>query len=394
MRQGHVRPVWAGHPWVFAQAVEHVDDGAEPGGEVLVVDPRGQPLGRALYAPRSAVVARLYTRRVDEPIDQALFQRKLERAVGLRRALGLPGVEPGQETTGYRLVHGEGDGVPGLIVDVFGDVVCVQLGTLGLFRRAAAVCDALEAVVGPRSIVDRTPPGLARTEGFDPTGGVLRGEPVTELVFRELGLDFALPLELAQKTGYYFDQRPLRAALARVSRGSRVLDAFCYTGSMAITARRAGAREVWACDKSAAAIEVARRQAERNGGADGIRFTVEDANLAFAAAAREGGCDVVVCDPPKLAPARGNRPRALGAYRSLAEGACRATARGGLLAFCSCSGAVGMHELERELALGARQAECEAFVVERLFQGPDHPVPAAFPEGLYLKVLFARIDAA
>lgn len=392
VKAGHVQPVWAGHPWVFKQAVERIDDGVGAGDEVLVLDPHGKVLGRGLYSPTSAISVRIYTVEGGRSIDGALLREKIEHAVRLRHALGLPDATPERQTTGFRLVHGEGDGLPGLIVDAFGDVLVVQIGTIGLKRLQPVWLAALNEVLGPRAILDRTPESVARAEGFTLGEGsppVLYGEAPPTLSFHERGLAFELPLELSQKTGFYFDQRPLRARIEELSRGSRVLDAFCYAGGIGLSAARGGASEVWGVDTSAPAIEVAQQSAERNGLT--ARFEVLDATRAFRKAADEGGYDIVVCDPPKLASRRA-RDRALGNYRKLAAAACAATRVGGLLAFCSCTASVPMDALGRTLALGARDAGRRALIVERLFQGADHPVVAAFPEGLYLKILIARIE--
>ncbi len=348
LKPGHVQPVWAGHPWVFRQAVEKVDDGVGAGDEVLVIDPQGKVLGRGLYSPKSAIAVRLYTPDGACAVDGALLRQKIERAVAMRRVQGLPNGQPGCETTGFRLVHGEGDGLPGLVVDVFDEVLVVQLGIAGLARLEGAIVDALVQTVGPKAIIDRTPKVLAQAEGFAPKDEglrVLAGEAPTELRFAERGLRFELPLELAQKTGFYFDQRPLRERIEGLSRGSRVLDACCYVGAIGLSAARGGATEVLCVDKSGPAIEGAKRCAELNATPDIMRFETAEARQAFAAAAEEGPFDIVICDPPKLAARRRSRNKALTAYRKLAAGACGATSHGGVLAFCSCSGSVGMDAL-------------------------------------------------
>jgi 23S rRNA (cytosine1962-C5)-methyltransferase len=393
VKAGHVQPLWAGHPWVFKQAVQRVDAGAEPGGEVIVIDPHGKILGRGLYSPASAIAVRMFTQHGSEAIDANLLRARLEAAVRLRRAHALPNETPGQQTTGYRLVHAEGDGLPGLIVDRFGEVLVVQLGTIGLKRLESVIFDLLCEIVGPDAVIDRTPKAIAQAEGFNVEEAfrVVRGAAPDALRFHERGLAFEIPLELGQKTGFYFDQRPLRERIEALARGSRVLDAFSYVGALAMAAARGGAAEAWAVDTSVPAIDVGKRCAELNGLS--VRFEAAEAAKAFRQAAEEGGWDVVICDPPKLAGKRRSRDKAMGGYRKLAQSACAATAPGGLLAFCSCSGAVDLESLQRVLALGARDASRRAVVVERCFQGPDHPVAAAFAEGLYLKILLARIDA-
>ena len=382
---------------MFRQAVERADDGLEAGAEVLVIDPHGKVLGRGLYSPASAISVRLFTAEGGTAIDGELFRTRIEKAAKLRQGHGLPDAGPGRETSGYRVIHGEGDGLPGLIVDLFDEVAVVQLGTIGLARRRDQIVAAINDVLGPKAILDRTPTSLAKAEGFEIDGSgprMIHGAVPKALAFSERGFRFELPLELSQKTGYYFDQRPLRDRIEVLSRGSRVLDACCYVGPVALAAARGGASAVWAIDKSAPAIEVAKHCAALNGLADKIQHEAIEAQQAFRKAADEGGWDVVICDPPKLASSRRGRQKGAGGYRKLAAGACAATKPGGILAFCSCSATMNMDALQRALALGARDARRRAAIVDRCFQGADHPVAAAFPEGLYLKVLIARIDEA
>ncbi|KYF52943.1 hypothetical protein BE08_26500 [Sorangium cellulosum] len=385
--------MWSGHPWVFAQAIARIEGGAVAGDEVVVTDPYGSVLGRGLYTPRSAIPVRMYTRE-DRPIDAALFRHRIERAIAHRRELGLPARAPGHETDAFRLVHAEGDGLPGLIVDLFGDVAVVQLGTIGVKRREGVIFDALQAALSPRAIVDRTPESLAKLEGFTPDAGVVRGDPgLDQLRFVERGLRYTIPLALGHKTGFYLDQRTLRTRVEQLAHNRRVLDAFCFVGTFAMAAARGGASEVLAIDESATALEVGAECARENGLLDRITFTRDDARKALQGASRQGGFDLVICDPPKLAGTRASKDAALTAYRRLAAAACRATRPGGVLVLCSCSSAVSLDDLTRVLALGARDARMQAAVFDRHFQGGDHPVPAAFPEGLYLKSLLARIDA-
>jgi 23S rRNA (cytosine1962-C5)-methyltransferase len=390
LKPGHVQPIWAGHPWVYAQAVERVEGGAVAGDEVRVRDARGNALGRGLYSPGSAIVVRLYTRDANEPIDGALLVRKIQAAVGRRKTLGLPS----DATTGFRLVHAEGDDLPGLIVDRFADVLVVQIGTIGIKRREHSVFDALGSELNPRAVVDRSSERAAKLEGFEAARGVVRGDTeLSALEFTERGLRFRVPLALGQKTGFYFDQRPLRARVEELARGRRVLDAFCYVGGIALAAARGGADRVLAVDTNALALETAAECAARNRLRDRVDLERADAHEVLAQAGRKGGYDLVVCDPPKLAPTRGAKVRALDVMRRLSAAGCRATRPGGLLVLSSCSAAVGMLELTRAVALGARDVGARALVLERLYQGADHPVPAAFPEGSYLATLVVEVTA-
>lgn len=387
LKPGHIQPVWAGHPWVFAQALAKIDGRPEPGAEVVVCDPKGEALGRGLYSPSSAIAVRLFTRDPARALDEAFFEQRIRRAIERRRVQQLPS----EDTTGYRLLHAEGDGLPGLVVDAFGEALAVQWGTVGLARRAGMLLDVLERVLSPRAIVERTSVDIARREGFEAGSGVLRGDASTpSFRFLERGLTFEIPLGLAQKTGYYFDQRPLRARVEALSAGRRVLDSYCFVGSIALAAARGGAREVLAVDSSAAALEVAARVARDNALDGCVRFVEADALAEIEKA--PGAFDLVVCDPPKLAPNRSAASKAMNRMRRLSAAACGALSEGGWLVLSSCSAALGHAELARALALGARDAGREATVLERLFQGADHPVPAAFPEGLYLSSLIAVVE--
>lgn len=391
LKPGHVQPIWAGHPWVYAQAIERAE-GATRGDEVKVVDPRGNFLGRGLYSAGSAIPVRLLVRDEETPIDTTFFRHRIERAVAARALLGLG---TSSETTGYRLVHAEGDMLPGLIVDRFGDVLSVQFLTFGMKVREAMVLEALGQVVHPRAIVDRTPAGTAKAEHFVPSNGVVRGDPdVKTLEFVERGLAWKVPLELGHKTGFYFDQRDLRARASVLARSvgsapKRVLDAYSYVGAFGLAAAREGA-EVVCVDESALAIEIGRENAVANGLGDRIRFERGDARRAMQDA--HASYDLTIVDPPRLAPTRSAREQALVMYAKLAELGCRATKPGGTLVLCSCSAAVDLTALTRALATGALRANVSALVIERAFQGADHPVPAAFGEGLYLKALVARIE--
>lgn len=391
LRPGHVQPIWAGHPWVYAQAIARVEGATpSPGDVVAVVDPHGHPLGRGFWSPRRAIPVRLVTRHTDESLDDTKWLiSKLERAIARRAAIGLPA----DGTNGYRVLHAEGDDVPGLVIDRFDDVVVVQVGTAGLRRRAMLVVEAIEATLRPRAIVDRTSPSIAKQEGFELDRSLDRGEPADVLSFRERGLSFDIPRELGQKTGFYFDQRGLRERVESLAKNRRVLDAFSYVGPIAMAAVRGGAASVVAVDDSMRALEVGAACAKTNGLS--VSFVRADVRKELPKLASEGTrFDLVVLDPPKLAPTRGDRDAALQYQTRLVQEASAVVESGGLLVVCSCSTALGGNELARALAIGARRAGRTATVLERLGQGGDHPVPAAFPEGIYLSTLVAELGVA
>jgi len=388
LKPGHVQPVWAGHPWVYAQAVLRAEGGAIAGDEVKIVDPRGNVLGRGFYSPKSALAARLFVRGEDPRTFEVILRERLEAALAHRKALGLGA---GTLNTGYRLVHAEGDGLPGLIVDCFGDVLVCQFLTLGMFLRRELVVGMLVKLMGPLAILDRTPTRAGTLEGFELASEPwMYGTPVESLSFQERGFRFEIPMGLAQKTGFYFDQREVRARVESLARGARVLDAYGYVGSFTLAAARGGAREIHSVDDNLLATEVGARLAHDHGYGELVRFSKNDARRELAAA--RASYDLVIVDPPRLAPTRSSQKNALLAYAKLAELGCRAVKPGGILVFCSCSAAVDLGRLTRALAAGAMRANVTPFVLERHFQGADHPVPAAFDEGLYLKVLIARIE--
>jgi 23S rRNA (cytosine1962-C5)-methyltransferase len=390
LEPGHVKPVWAGHPWVYAQAIAHVEGSPAAGDVVEVRDRQGNLLGRGFWSPGSAIPVRLVTRDPEVALDEAALARRVAAAVGLReRVLGLPSTAPARGTDGFRLVHSEGDDLPGVVADRYGDTVCEQLLPAGKKRREEANFDAFAALPGIHRVVEVPGGDGQRREGIAATLRTVRGEPVTSLRFHERGIGWSLPADLGQKTGYYFDQRDLRARVAALANGKRVLDAYSYVGGFGLAAARGGASHVACVDESALALEVGAENARANGLEDRIEFIKSDARRVMQDA--KAAYDLVVVDPPRLAPSRHAREQALVMFSKLAELGCRATKPGGLLVLCSCSAAVDLAALTRSLATGAVRANVTPIVLERHFQGFDHPVPAAFPEGLYLKALLARI---
>jgi 23S rRNA (cytosine1962-C5)-methyltransferase len=384
IKAGRVQPVWAGHPWVYAQAIEAQVGVLTPGCEVDVLDAKGNLLGRGLWSPDSAIAVRLYTRK-PQPIDVALFRNRLEAALQLRRDLNLPN----NETTAYRWVHGEGDGIPGLIVDVLGRQLSVQFGTIGLWQRRDEILATIRTLLQPDVVHDRTPVKLAKLEGFALPTSTPDATSNGALRFAELGLRYHIPYELQQKTGYYCDQRPLREWLRTRSNGLRVLDAFSYVGSLGLNAANGGAKHVDCVERSALAVEVGRQVAVDNGLAQ-VTMHQGDAH-EFLSQLPNHSYDLTICDPPKLSTNKKGIDAAMKRMRSLVAEACRVTANGGELVLCSCSAAIKHSELSRVLALGALDANSRASITHRFSQGPDHPVLAGFSEGEYLSTVVARI---
>lgn len=388
LQRGRVQPVWAGHPWVFAQAIERIE-GAPSGGDVVdVMDPEGRYLGRGYYSPKSAIPVRIATRDKTDPLDGSSLGKKIERAAALRARMGLPS----EDTTGYRLVHAEGDGLPGLIVDVLTNVAVVQLLTLGMKRREDDVFAQVARVTGVETVIEVASEKAAEREGFEAKTRVVRGPDQDRIELLERGLSFEVEGAITQKTGFYFDQRENRARVEELASGARVLDLYSFVGAFGLSAARGGASSVLSVDSSAPAVAMAARNAHRHGLAGRITAEKGDARHVLTELhAKRERFDLVVADPPKLAPTIKHLERARAAYRKLNAECVKVTATDGILVTCSCSAAMEVDDFVRTVTLGARDANADLTLIAMGTQGPDHPSPAAFPEGRYLKCAFFRV---
>jgi 23S rRNA (cytosine1962-C5)-methyltransferase len=384
VKRGRAKPLWFGHPWVYSEAIAKASSTHTEADEVRVVDDEDRFIGRGFYSPRSQIRVRIASRR-DESLDEAWLAARLGAARDLRVRLGLPS----EETTAYRLVNSEGDFLPGLIVDVYGDAAVVQFTTAAMKRREATIFDALTTLLSPRTIYEASPGGFAQIEGFVATPRVVRGESRARVPCREQGIALEIEPLGGQKTGWFLDQRDNRAGVGRLARGARVLDLYCYAGGFALQAARGGARSVVGVDTSARALERARAHFESNGLGD-VELVESDV-FRWLEQAPAQGWDLVVCDPPKFARARKDLPAALKGYRRLNALAMAACAPGGILCTASCSQLVDEAELERVVAGAALDAHRRVQLLSVAYQAPDHVVPVAFPEGRYLKFLVCRV---
>lgn len=389
IRKGKARPFWFRHPWVFSGAVDRVRGNPGDGDVVDVLDADQSFIGRGLYNARSQIRVRVLTHDADETIDDAFFIARLDRAVALRRdILRLDA----QGTDGYRLVHGEGDGLSGVIVDRFRDHFVIQFSALGVKQREGLFLDYLRERFDPASIYENANFPYREAEGIEDEGGVRHGEASNEVAFSENGIDYVTDLEKGQKTGFYFDQRDNRRAVGSLARGARVLDAFCYSGSFALNAIRGGAEQVVGVDSSKKAIALARRHAAMND-ADAIEFVDADANAYLRDVADANRTfDVVLLDPPKYAVAKKDQQNAIHRYRELNAAGMRAVEPGGILVTSSCSHHVSNADFEALLNEAAKQAGRFVQFLQCRGQSTDHPVSSACPEGRYLKCFVIRVS--
>jgi 23S rRNA (cytosine1962-C5)-methyltransferase len=383
LRKGRARPLWYGHPWVYANAIATIEGDPQPGDVVSLTDHDGRFIGKGFYNARSQIPVRLCTR-IDEAIDAAFLRRRIERARAARARLGLPSAD----TNAYRLVNSEGDDLPGLVIDVYADTAAVQITTLAMSMRRAEIYDALEAELGVKTIFELAPASYAELEGYAAGSRVARGASRASVPVVENGVALEVEPLGGQKTGMFIDQRETRARVASLARGARVLDVYAYAGGFGLAAARAGAAAVTAVDSSARAIA----RITAHAAANGVSIDAIEADaFRYLETATPRSFDLVVIDPPKFARARKDLDAARKGYERLNALALQAVAAGGILVTCSCSQNVDAETFERIVAAGAKQAGREVRVFERRGPASDHLMPPAFAEGQYLKVLLCYV---
>ncbi|MBV8032820.1 MAG: class I SAM-dependent methyltransferase [Betaproteobacteria bacterium] len=385
LKKGRERSLKRRHPWIFSGAIERVTGEPAPGETVEVRDSSGQVLALAAYSPASQIRARVWTFDAKASVDESFFRQKVHNALAMRRRLGA-----GSHTNAMRLVHGESDALPGLVVDRYADVLVAQFLSAGAERWREALLDALAEEAGCEAIFERSDAEVRKLEGLEPRIGFARGNRnASRCPIVEYGLNFRVDVEQGQKTGFFLDQRENRQRVRALCAGREVLDAFSYTGGFAIAALAGGAARVLAVESSKEAIEVARENLAANPlDASRMEFlnadvfsslrTLRDKNRKF---------DLIVLDPPKFAPTASQAKNAARAYKDINLLAFKLLAPGGLLATFSCSGGVPAELFQSIVAGAALDAGVQAKVIERLGAAPDHPIALEFPEGEYLKGL-------
>jgi 23S rRNA (cytosine1962-C5)-methyltransferase len=383
LKRNEDRRLPAGHLWVFSNEVDTQQTPLtkfEAGAIVRVLAHNDRALGLAYVNPQSLICARLLeTWRIP---DRAWFEERLRQALALRERL--------YAAPCYRLVYGESDGLPGLVIDRFGDTCVAQIGTAGMERLKEPILAALEKVLGTRALVFKNDGGAREMEGLASYVEQAAGPPADFAAVVEDGLRFEAPLRDGQKTGWFFDQAANRRALVKyLRRGARVLDVFSYVGAWGVRAAASGAGEVLCVDSSAASLETAARNARANDCE--LRTRKGDAFEVLEALAGDSvRFDVVIVDPPAFAKRKKDLPKALAAYKRLNQLALRTLAEDGLLVSCSCSHHVSAEDLQDAIGKAARGAERRVQILEFGGQSPDHPVHPAIPETRYLKAFFCR----
>jgi 23S rRNA (cytosine1962-C5)-methyltransferase len=383
LKRGREKSLKRRHPWIFSGAVEKA---AGKAGETLeVVDSAKNKIARAAYSPRSQIRARVWTFDPKEEIDAGFFRARIMRALAIREAL-----PAAKHTNALRLVHGESDGLPGLIVDRYADVLVAQFLSAGVERWRDPILDVLSELTGCAAIYERSDAEVRKLEGLEARSGFVRGNSnAKRCPIIEYGLNFRVDVEQGQKTGFFLDQRENRQRVRGLAAGREVLDGFAYTGGFSINALAGGAKRVVSVESSAPALDVARENLAANPlDAGRVEFVQADV-FAQLRKLRDGAAayDLIILDPPKFAPTTAQVKKAARAYKDINLWALRLLRPGGLLATFSCSGAVTPELFQSIVAGAALDAGGDAKIIDRFTAAADHPVALEFPEGDYLKGL-------
>jgi 23S rRNA (cytosine1962-C5)-methyltransferase len=387
LAKGLARHIRAGHPWVFRRAIERPPK--LPAGSVVDLTENGKFVARAYYDPHSHISARVLTLDPKERIDGAFFRRRLGDALALRRSfLDL------RDTDSFRLVHGEADGLPGVVVDLYADFAVLKLYSAGLTAFRPLIVEALSATVGHlRGIVGRDEMNGEQANAQSAPAGKLWGEvPPERLLIRERGVVFWVDVCRGQKTGFFLDQRDNRALIRQLAKDKEVLNCFAYSGGFSVNAALGGAAAVCSIDSDAEAIALAEENVRANGlDPKHHRFLVDDVFDLLAAFKQEGrSFDLVILDPPAFAKSQRAVERAIAGYASLNRQALAVLRPGGLLATASCSARVTPEAFTGAIREAAFNSGIELMLLEERYQPPDHPIRLHFPEGRYLKFLVLR----
>jgi 23S rRNA (cytosine1962-C5)-methyltransferase len=430
LKPGREKSLMRRHPWVFSGAVEFVDGAPQKGDTLAVRDSAGNFLAWTAYNPDSQITARVWSWDANETIDAAFFRKKISQALNMRRELlpsPLGGEEVGERgaSNGLRLIHAESDGLPGLVVDQYGDTLVVQIGSAGAERWRDAIAGILQELCKPVCIYERSDSDSRGLEGLEPRNGVLCGVLPERVEVVEHGLRFAVDVVAGQKTGFFLDQRDNRALTETLAKDREVLNCFCYTGGFSLYALRGGAKSVLSIDASGDALRIAEQNVANNGldvaastrcceafgageAAPHSHLPEESDSLSGNAGRAEWqeadvfqalrklrdqgrSFDLIILDPPKFAPTAAFAEKASRGYKDINLLAFKLLRPGGLLATYSCSGGIGEDLFQKIVAGAALDAGVDAQIVYRLHASADHPVLLSFPEGAYLKGLVLRV---
>ena len=388
LKRNEQRRLDAGHLWIYSNEVDTRKTpltGFEPGSLAAIQSSVGKTLGIGYVNPHSLICARLLTRRPRSVIDAAFYERRLRSALQLRESLF--------EQANYRLVYGESDGLPGLVIDRYGDVLVVQITTAGMEAVRDLLLEVLHRVLAPSGIVLRNDTPVRALEGLSQEPEIIGDVPET-VTLEEGGVQFEVPLAAGQKTGWFYDQRSNRLAMHKYVQNKRVLDVFSYIGAWGLQAAAAGASEVCCVDSSPVAQSFLEKNAAANGLVDKVRHETGDAfDVLKSMRENKQRFDVVIVDPPAFIKRRKDIKTGEQGYARLNRLAMQVLAPDGILISCSCSMHLAAERLQSILYQSARKQGRQMQLLERGFQAMDHPVHPAIAETAYLKAFFCRVPA-
>ena len=377
-------PVRGFHPWVFSRALASLPEGITPGEPVLLYDQSGSFLASGYFNSYGQITVRLWGQEEGEKAGMEFFARRIARALYIRRRY----VER-EGTSAYRLVNGENDLLPGLIVDKYADYLVVQFHTRGIERWKDDIIGALENIVHPRGIYERSDMAVRRFDELGPVRGVLRGDVPDIIEIQEAGLKFLVDVKEGQKTGFFLDQRDKRSAFMKYAGEKHVLNCFSYTGGFSVYAMAGGARAVTSVDSSSRALDLARENMVLNGfDPSACEFICEDVKKYLRECTEM--FPAIILDPPAFIKDRRKKQEGLAGYRSINEAALRHLAPGGILLTCSCSAHLSLNDFRYLLSEAGARAHRALTILEIHTHGIDHPQLVPFTEGEYLKAIFLR----
>lgn len=385
LKPGREKSLLRRHPWIFSGAIQRMDGEPAPGATVEVVSSKGDFLARAAYSPLSQIRLRVWSFDPAEEVNADFFRRRIGAALHSRETWNLK-----RETDALRLIYAESDGLPGLIVDRYGEVLVLQSLTTGSENWKETIADILLEETGLETIYERSDAEVRELEGLRPIAGPLRGSlSIPSFPIHENGMTFKVNLQSGHKTGFYLDQRANRLRIRGLSQGRDVLDGFCYTGGFTVNALSGGAKSVLSLDTSIEALDLCKENVLINGLPLERHTTLEGDVFHLLRRFRDEGrsFDLIVLDPPKFAPTAAQAERAARGYKDINLLAFKLLRPGGLLVTFSCSGGIDAALFQKIVASAALDAGVDAQIIEHLSQAADHPVALHFPEAAYLKGL-------
>ncbi len=389
LKKGKAKPFWHQHPWVFSGAIKDVKGKPENGDVVDVLDDQRRFIGKGFYNEHSQIRVRLLSWDLHEKIDNNFFHEKIKNAIVLRHeVLNLP-----KRTNSYRLIHSEADGLPGLTVDVYGEFLSMQFTSLGMDQRKEMIMNTLCDMLGVDTVIERYTAGYRKLEGMKEIDHSIYGpEPPQIFEVHEYGATFLVNLVKGQKTGFYLDQRENRLEAASFGQGKKVLDAFCYTGGFGVyLSGKGGAKEVTFLDSSPLALSMAETNVSVNH-CKKANFIKADAFKKIPEMQEAGNkFDLIVLDPPKVAPDKKSLENGMQALKKLNMSAMKMLPRNGILITCDCSGDISSHKFLALLNKAAIDVGRQVKVFHSAGPGPDHPANPACLENVYLKTLFCCV---